>query len=68
LQLTQAPWQATLQQIPSVQNPKAHSLPAMQAAPGGFGPQLPRTQVIPGAQSPSVTHAPLQLLSVESQP
>jgi hypothetical protein len=52
LQLTHGPWQATLQQTPSVQNPDAQSPSLLQTAPEGFGPQLPLTQTTPGAQSP----------------
>ena len=46
-QLTQGPVQAMLQQTPSAQNPEAHCDPALQTAPGGFGPQLPFTHLEP---------------------
>jgi hypothetical protein len=46
-QLTQGPVQAMLQQTPSVQKPEAHCEPALQMAPGDFGPQLPFTHFEP---------------------
>jgi hypothetical protein len=51
-----APWQATLQQTPSAQNPDAQSEPCVQTAARGFGPQLPFTHLTPVTQSPSVLH------------
>jgi hypothetical protein len=45
---TQAPWQATLQQTPSAQNPEMQSLlPWGQLAPGPRLPQLPAAQAWP---------------------
>ena len=43
LHVRQAPVHATLQHSPSAQNPDAHSLPLLQTAPRGLGPQLPAT-------------------------
>jgi hypothetical protein len=65
---TQAPWQATLQQTPSVQNPALHSVLLAHTAPCGLGPQLPRTHSTPGAQSLLAEQLPLQTLRVGSQP
>jgi hypothetical protein len=65
---TQAPWQATLQQTPSVQNPALHSASLAHAAPCGLGPQLPRTHETPGAQSLFDEQLPLQTSRVGSQP
>jgi hypothetical protein len=53
-QYTQLPVQAFSQQTPSTQNLDRHSLAAAQRAPLGFRPQLPFTQVLPGAHSASV--------------
>jgi hypothetical protein len=41
----QPPWQATLQQTLSAQNPDAQSSPVLQLAPFIFLPQLPALQV-----------------------
>jgi hypothetical protein len=45
LQVTQAPLQARLQQTPSAQNPELHSVAPVHAAPSGFLPQEPATQL-----------------------
>jgi hypothetical protein len=65
---THAPWQATLQQRPSAQNPDAQSAFFAQRAPRGLGPQLPATHLMPFAQSPSVMHAVAHWLVEGSQP
>jgi hypothetical protein len=49
LQATQPPWQATLQQIPSAQNPDWQSALALQLIPFIRLPQLPPTQARPAA-------------------
>ena len=55
LQLTHAPVQPTLQQIPSAQKPDSHSAVAAQTAPSGFFPHWPALQASP-AHCPSVLH------------
>ena len=45
------PVHAVAQQTPVTQKPDAQSLAAAQAAPGGFGPQLPFTHAAPPTQS-----------------
>jgi hypothetical protein len=47
------PAHAVAQQTPCSQCPEAQSAAAAQAAPGGFGPQLPFTQAAPATQSAS---------------
>jgi hypothetical protein len=51
LQDTHAPWHATEQQTPSVQNPDTQSVLVPQAAPFGLLPQLPLTHWRPVTQS-----------------
>src|SRR6185436_1039709 len=48
------PAHAVLQQTPCAQIDDAHSPPAVHAAPGGFGPQLPFTHAAPATQSAAV--------------
>jgi hypothetical protein len=48
------PVQAVAQQTSCAQNVDAHSLPVVQVAPGGFGPQLPFTHAAPATQSAPV--------------
>jgi hypothetical protein len=48
------PAHALLQQTPCAQNVDAQSVPAVQGAPGGLGPQLPLTQAAPATQSAAV--------------
>ena len=67
LQVTHAPWHATLQQTPSEQNPEAQSAPFVQTAARGFGPQLPATHLMPGAQSESALQEGKHLLVAPSQ-
>ncbi len=62
-----APWQATLQQTPSAQNPDAQSAFFVQNAARGFGPQLPATHLTPFAQSASALHAVKHLFVDVSQ-
>jgi hypothetical protein len=50
-----------------VQNPDVQSASDEQAAPPGFGPQLPRTHCTPGAHWSFVVQAPKQALRVASQ-
>src|SRR6185436_11399965 len=47
----QVPPHAVAQQTPSTQKPDAQSDAAVQAAPGGLGPQLPFTHAAPPTQS-----------------
>jgi hypothetical protein len=51
-----APWQARLQQTPSMQNVLAHSEPLAHVWPFCLGPQLPAMQVWPVVQSRSLVH------------
>jgi hypothetical protein len=59
--------QAALQHNPSAQNPEAQSSSFAHTAPRGLGPQLPLTQVTPGAQSAFDRQSPKQALAVASQ-
>jgi hypothetical protein len=59
----QVPAHAFLQQTPCAQNADAHSLPVVQAAPGGLGPQLPFTHAAPATQSAAVVQLALHLPS-----
>jgi hypothetical protein len=45
------PEHAAVQQTPCAHTVDAHSPPVVQAAPGGFGPQLPLTHAAPATQS-----------------
>ena len=54
-QLRQAPWQDSLQQTPSVQNPLPQSRAVAQGCPIPFFPQLPRASQIAGAVQSSLT-------------
>jgi hypothetical protein len=54
---TQAPWQATAQQTPSVQKPDAQSPSFAQLEPFILSPQLPFMHCTLGAQSASVVQA-----------
>jgi hypothetical protein len=56
----QVPLQAVEQQTPCSQCPDAQSVATAQAAPGGFGPQLPETQDAPATQSASVAQVDRQ--------
>ena len=58
----QVPLHALVQQTPWAQIADAHSLPAAQAAPGGFGPQLPFTHAAPPTQSASPAQSARQAL------
>src|SRR5262249_22236533 len=60
----QVPAHAVLQQTPCAQIVEAHSLPAVQAAPGGLGPQLPFTHAAPATQSAAVAQLDLHLPSL----
>jgi hypothetical protein len=51
LQTRQAPPQEVAQQKPEMQEPEAHSMPSMQAAPAGFLVQTPAWQVRPSPQA-----------------
>jgi hypothetical protein len=55
-QLRHAPWQASVQQIPSTQKVLAHSAPVAHICPFCLGPQLPATHAWPAWQSASVAH------------
>jgi hypothetical protein len=68
LQATQLPWQATLQQTPSVQKPVAQSAFFVQAAALERTPQLPATQGRPGAQSLSLAQLTAQAFVAALQP
>ena len=61
-QLRQAPVQGVLQQMPSTQFLFWHSVLATHFCPSSFGPQVPRTQAIPSAQSAFTVHFELQAL------
>jgi len=67
LQLTQAPWQETLQHTPSAQKFEAHSLFFVHTAPRGLGPQLPLTHLMPATQSASERQEVVHSLLVVSQ-
>jgi hypothetical protein len=56
----QGPVQASVQHTPSTQKPLPHWVPSVQGWPGPFLPQLPATQVAPGAQATPGPHPPLQ--------
>src|SRR5580765_9104576 len=60
----QVPAQAVLQQTFCAQIVDAHSPPAVQAAPGGFGPQLPLTHAAPATQSAAVAQVDLHFPSL----
>ena len=60
----QVPVHAVAQQTFCAQIVDAHSLPAVQAAPGGFGPQLPATHAAPATQSAAVAHVARHLPSL----
>jgi hypothetical protein len=68
LQVRQAPAHATLQHSPSAQKPDAHSLPLLQTAPRGLGPQLPATHCTPLTQSEAAAQVDTHLLVAASQP
>ena len=68
LQVRQAPVHATLQHSPSAQNPDAHSLPLLQTAPRGLGPQLPETHWTPLTQSEADAQVETHLLVAGSHP
>src|SRR5262245_24536025 len=53
----QVPLHAVAQQTPFAQKPDAQSLAFAQAAPGGFGPQLPLTHTAPPTQSALVVQS-----------
>ena len=53
----QVPVHAVAQQTPVTQKPDAQSAAAAQAAPGGFGPQLPFTHAAPPTQSASAAQS-----------
>ena len=57
----QVPEHAVVQQTCCEQNPDAHSLAAVQPAPGGLGPQLPLTHAAGATQSALVTQIDRQL-------
>jgi hypothetical protein len=59
----QVPAQAVLQQTFCAQIVDAHSPPDVQAAPGGFGPQLPFTHAAPATQSAALVQLDLHLPS-----
>ncbi len=59
---------ATLQHSPSAQNPDAHSLPLLQTAPRGLGPQLPATHWTPLTQSEADAQVETHLLVAGSHP
>ena len=67
LQLTQGPLHETAQQTPSVQKPDLHSLSFVQTALFGFGPQLPFTHRVLGAQSVFDVHMMAHLFVAGSQ-
>jgi hypothetical protein len=67
LQLTQAPAQAVLQQIPSAQKLDAQSEPLLQDPPIGFSPQLPATHLTVGMQSASELQVSTQAFVCPSQ-
>ena len=60
----QVPAHAVVQQTPCAQNVDAHSLPALHAAPGGLGPQLPLTHAAPATQSAALLHVDRHLPSL----
>ena len=53
-----------MQQTPCAQNVDAHSLPALHAAPGGLGPQLPLTHAAPATLSAALLHVDRHLPSL----
>jgi hypothetical protein len=57
----QAPAQAVRQHAPCSQNPLAHSVVAVHAAPLGFLPQLPPLQTLGATQSALVMHVAKQV-------
>ena len=59
----QVPVHAVAQQTFWAQIVDAHSLPAVHAAPGGFGPQLPFTHAAPATQSAADAHVARHLPS-----
>ncbi len=63
----QVPSQAVPQQVPCSQKPELHWSAVAQVLPSGFLPQLPLTQVLGDAQSPSVLHVVRQVLAAPSQ-
>ena len=58
--------QAVRQQTPCAQNPLLHSVPAPQAAPSGFRPQLDDVQTLPVVQSVDVVQDARQLLPLHT--
>lgn len=58
----QFPVQAVWQQTPCAQMPLPQSVPAVQAAPSGFLPQLPPLQTFPAEQSALVEQLARQLV------
>jgi hypothetical protein len=65
---TQAPWQATLQQTPSAQNPEMQSLlPRGQGSPPLRLPQLPPEQAWPAEHIAAVVQASKQAPLLGSQ-
>ena len=59
----QVPVQAMPQQTPCSQKPELHSGPPPQAAPIGFLPQLPFTQLLGATHSPSLAQITRHLAS-----
>ena len=57
---------AVRQQTPCAQNPLLHSLPAAQAAPSGFRPQLDAVQTFPVVHSAEVEQLARQLLPLHT--
>lgn len=62
LQARQGPQVMAPQHTPSTQFPEEHCVPAVQAIPADFSPQVPPVQTLGGAQSASVPHALKQAL------
>ena len=62
----QVPVQAVWQQTPCAQMPLPQSVPAVQAAPSAFLPQLPPLQTFPAEQSAFEAHAVLQAVALQT--
>jgi hypothetical protein len=66
LQDWQLPQLSVVQQTPSAQWALSHSVPTVHSWPRRLRPQAPALQTLPGAQSPSPPHAPLQVVPLHA--